>query len=308
MMAVRLLQAGPFLESFPAGFPLLICRMPPPLRSPERVSDPVRSFRRLTTWSTGVWDGTLLGGWLQFASSAAQPASRAAVERETSEWYRRYYESKGDDRSDPLRNPGVLFQNLAFQKSVVESLRAISIQKDWRILDVGCGGGFSLLQLATFGLDPAQLHGIDLLPDRIALGKRRFPSLQLSVGDAQALDIEDSTFDFVTESTMFIQLTDDALASRIASEMVRVTRSGGFLMLTDWRYSFGRAGYRALSRRRVRELFQVGTQTRLIHRTQGALLPPIGRFLSRYAPSIYFLIARVFPPLVGQVTYLLEKL
>ncbi len=287
----------------------------PTLSGRDRFPDPIEYFRSPgVAWNTpGVADGTLLGGWRQFASSVAPPAGGSAVERqtpeqETSEWYQRYYESKGDDRSDPLRNPGVLFQNLAFQKSVVEALRGVPVAKDWQILDVGCGAGFSLLQLATFGLEPAQFHGIDLLADRIELGRRRFPGLDLAVGDAQSMEFADGAFDLVTESTMFIQLTDEALASRIAAEMVRVTRPGGFLMLTDWRYSFGFAGYRAVSRKRVRELFGVGEKTRLVRRTQGALLPPIGRFLSRYAPSIYFLITRLCPPLVGQVTYVLEKL
>lgn len=284
--------------------------MPNLPRGPAYSPDPVRWFRSPQPASTPgeVGDGTLLGGWMQLAGSVAQPGNVAAMQRDTEAWYRRYYESKGDDRSDPLRNPGVLFQNLAFQRSVVEALRGIGISKDWRILDVGCGAGFSLLQLATFGLEPSQFHGIDLLPDRVELGRRRFPGLDLSVGDAQAMEFPDGAFELVTESTMFIQLTDEQLAARIAAEMVRVTRPGGYLMLTDWRYSFGRAGYRALSRRRVREMFGVGEQTFLVRRTQGALVPPIGRFLSRYAPSIYFLVARLCPPLVGQVTYVLKKL
>ena len=39
----------------------------------------------------------------------------------------------------------------------------------------------------------------------------------------------------------------------------------------------------------------------------GALVPPVGRLLSRLAPSMYFLTCAVLPFLVGQVAYLLKK-
>ena len=83
----------------------------------------------------------------------------AQRQRQTQDWYERYYTTKGDDRSDPLRNPGVLFQNLAFEKSIVAALRQLPGDKRlWKILDVGCGAGFSLLRLLSYGLEPEHLY------------------------------------------------------------------------------------------------------------------------------------------------------
>jgi hypothetical protein len=66
----------------------------------------------------------------------------AARQQEMVDWFHRYYTTKGDDRNDPLRNPGVLFQNLAFEKSVVQALRGlVGDKRSWKILDVGCGAG-----------------------------------------------------------------------------------------------------------------------------------------------------------------------
>ncbi|HEV8145039.1 MAG TPA: class I SAM-dependent methyltransferase [Bryobacteraceae bacterium] len=231
----------------------------------------------------------------------------AARQKRVVDWYQNYYTSKGDDRNDPLRNPGVLFQNLAFEKSIVQALRVLPIEHSWKILDVGCGAGFSLLRLLTYGLEPERLYGIDISEDRIARGRKRFPALNLTHGDATKMDYPPNSFDLAMESTMFIQLTDESISQEIANEMVRVVKPGGYLMLTDWRYSFNRPGYQALSRKRLARLFGVGTRTTFVSQTRGALVPPLGRWLSRYFPSVYFPLCATFPALVGQVTVVLRK-
>ena len=79
---------------------------------------------------------------------------------QTQDWYERYYTTKGDDRSDPLAELlACLFQNLAFEKSIVGALRQLPGDKrSWKILDVGCGAGFSLLRLLSYGLEPERLY------------------------------------------------------------------------------------------------------------------------------------------------------
>ena len=225
--------------------------------------------------------------------------------KQTADWYEDYYSTKGDDRNDPLRNPGVLFQNLAFEKSIVEALRTIRLDKSWKILDVGCGAGFSMLRLLSYGLEPDRLHGIDIADNRIARGRRRQPALNFTLGDATAMEFPSDSFDLAMESTMFVQITDDTMARGIAQEMIRVVKPGGYIMLTDWRYSFGRKGYLAVSAARIQKL--VGDKVSVVCRKDGALLPPLGRALSRYLPSLYFPVCRLFPFLVGQVTVVLQR-
>jgi SAM-dependent methyltransferase len=122
------------------------------------------------------------------------------------------------------------------------------------------------------------------------------------------MDIPESSFDLVFESTMFATLADDDLSARIAREMVRVCRPGGYLLLVDWRTPRPKGpDYNALTKRRLVKLFSVGSSTQSLGTYRGALVPPLGRFLSRWLPSTYFAVSAVFPFLCGQVAYLLRK-
>jgi ubiquinone/menaquinone biosynthesis C-methylase UbiE len=225
-------------------------------------------------------------------------------------WYQKYYSVKGENRNDIIGNSGVFFQTIASQKSIVESFREIPFfeKNKWRVLDVGCGSGVSLLQLLGLGFEPSFLYGIDILPERILEAENKLSNINFSVGDAAMMEYASNYFDLVMESTMFIQLTDESLSGQIADEMLRVVKPEGYIMLTDWRYSWRHPEYCKLSSRRIAQLFHVGKKTSQVSYHYGALIPPIGRFLSSYLPSLYFGVSKICPFLVGQVTVVLQKM
>lgn len=230
----------------------------------------------------------------------------------TREWYEQYYQKQGGSyRNDLFRNPEVLFQTLASDASVIAALRSTSLEPTTaQILDVGCGGGGSIINFLRLGFDPCNIWGIDILPERIQIARRRFPNINFICGDASSMKefFKDNRFNLVFEATMFVQITDDHLAQRIADEMLRVVKTNGFIVLTDWRYGKpANASYKALTQERIAQLFHVGTRTELRGVHKGALVPPLGRFLSHRAALGYFLIQTLFSFLVGQVTTVLEK-
>ena len=233
-----------------------------------------------------------------------------SVEKETEEWYRQYYLKTGKDRNDLLTNPEVLFQHLAFEDAVISALRkATGVSRESsRILDVGCGDGGSLARFLHLGFSPTNLYGIDVLGNRIDEASRRYPNLHFVCDDASSMPFDDGMFDLVLESTMFIQLTDEDLSQRIAEEMVRVAKPGGYLLLIDWRYGKPRnPDYLAVSVSRIGKMFSVGSSSDLICQTRGAMVPPVGRAVSKYLPSIYFLLRAMFPFLVGSKATLLQR-
>ena len=98
------------------------------------------------------------------------------------------------------------------------------------VLEVGVGTG---LNLALYGPD-ARLTGIDLSPEMLELARVRALELgrevRLLEGDAQALDLEDQSFDTVVFSLSLCTVPD---VRRAVAEAHRVLRPGGRLLLVE---------------------------------------------------------------------------
>ena len=223
--------------------------------------------------------------------------------------YSKYYDNHDAKRNDVLANPEVAFQQFAFDQANIRALQHMELERESaRILDVGCGNGIGLIQMLRLGFDPRRMSGIDIDSDRITQARERVPLADLQCASAETMPYADGSFDIVMESTMFVLMPSEETARRIAGEMVRVTRQGGYLMLIDWRYSKpGSDVYKAMNPKRIAGLFGVGESTDVVARERGALVPPLGRRLSRFTPSLYFLAQRLLPFAVGQVTTVLKK-
>jgi SAM-dependent methyltransferase len=148
------------------------------------------------------------------------------------------------------------------------------------LLDVGCGTGGPLLRLISHGVDPTRAHGIDLREDAVGIARLRLPSADLRVGNGAELPFADDSMDLVVEFTMFSSILDPALRAKVASEMSRVVRPGGVIVLYDLRINPPNPDVRGLGRRELRALFPD-------HRVDAravTLAPPIARLV---APRSY---------------------
>ncbi len=231
-------------------------------------------------------------------------------ENTTRGWYDSYHGKRGADRNDLRTNLGVLMQTLAYEACVVRAFYHIPHDPATAsVLSVGCGSGADLYQLFRLGYLPRNTSGIDILPERLDAARELYPQVNFVLGNAAQMEFPDQHFDVVYESTMFATLPDEDLSQGIAHEMVRVCKAGGHILLIDWRTPKPRdEAYSALTRARMARLFGLGTRTALVATTRGALVPPVGRLLSRRAHAAYFPVAALCPALVGQVAYLLTKL
>lgn len=100
------------------------------------------------------------------------------------------------------------------------------------VLDVGCGTGINLIEIAR-ALGPCkQLVGVDLSPGMLDVARRKAAAAGLdasfSVGDAESLDLPDASFDLVVCNSAYHWFPDRA---RAIAELTRVLRPGGQLLL-----------------------------------------------------------------------------
>jgi len=103
-----------------------------------------------------------------------------------------------------------------------------------KLLDVGCGTGRTLHQLAI-AHPKMRLHGCDMSPAYIKLARKRLEhveELTLAVENGEALPWADETFDVVTSTYMFHELPRNARRN-VVREMLRVVRPGGLVVLED---------------------------------------------------------------------------
>jgi ubiquinone/menaquinone biosynthesis C-methylase UbiE len=146
------------------------------------------------------------------------------------------------------------------------------------IADIGCGSGQWLLEFLQWDAVAANLHGIDLLADRISSARERLPGVDLRCGDARKLPWPDGSFDLVTQFTVFSSIPDSGIQGAVAAEMLRVLRPGGRILWYDCRYSNpSRAAVRGLNRSDIRKLFP---SCRVEFKTT-TLVPPLARAVAK---------------------------
>lgn len=120
------------------------------------------------------------------------------------------------------------FMNLTHAPLINWGLKLVNVQNGWTILDIGCGGGFTIHQMLKRSKDTTA-YGIDISAESVAkaqkvntdmLDKRAF----IIQGSAEKLPYEDEKFDLVTavETVYFWPNLPGCLR-----EVIRVLKPGG---------------------------------------------------------------------------------
>jgi SAM-dependent methyltransferase len=110
----------------------------------------------------------------------------------------------------------------------------LGITEGMRVLDLGCGDGTTAVPAAKRGAD---VLGVDIAGNLVEAGNERartlgLENLRFQEGDASDLnELDDDSFDLVVSifGAMFAPRPFD-----VASEMVRVTRPGGRVVMGNW--------------------------------------------------------------------------
>ncbi len=113
-------------------------------------------------------------------------------------------------------------------------VKSLEVKPPLRVLDLGCGDGTTALPLAQLGAD---VVGIDIARNLVEAGNKRaaaagLSQLKFQEGDACNLEgVDDHSFDLTLTifGAMFAPKPFD-----VASEMVRVTKPGGRIVMGNW--------------------------------------------------------------------------
>ncbi len=106
----------------------------------------------------------------------------------------------------------------------------VCARAEGEVLEIALGTGLNLPHYP----DGVRLTGIEFVPAMLDIARRRAVELgrpvELRVGDAQALEFEDATFDTVVCTLSLCTIPDDRAA---VAEVSRVLRPGGRFMLLE---------------------------------------------------------------------------
>lgn len=103
-----------------------------------------------------------------------------------------------------------------------------------KILEIGCGEGLFLSQLALQN-PKAEIWGIDNNKDRLVQAEKRFsdknlPNIRLSLQEAPNLSFADEYFDIIFCINVFFNMASLDLVEQTLTQMQRITKKGGRIL------------------------------------------------------------------------------
>ena len=160
--------------------------------------------------------GNLQAGRTASGTAAGHHDSQQDKQREIA-----FFDSHAEDDAYDVFTPA------ANARLIAAFVRLSGLSAGARIADLGCGSGVFTAHLRDAGYAVA---GLDISPKLIAVGRKRYPGLDLIEGDAENLPFPDGSLDGVLLSGLVHHFPDPR---RLATETCRVLRPHGRFVAFD---------------------------------------------------------------------------
>lgn len=138
--------------------------------------------------------------------------------------------------TDPYRQIAKFYDRLV--EPLHSGVRRVALEvvpplPEWHVLDVGCGTGTGLAEYAGIG---CTVFGVDVSEAMLERATARLGNTaELRLTDGDKLPFGDRSFDLVTTSMVIHEVPEEDREAFL-TEMVRVTKPDGRLLLIDFRF------------------------------------------------------------------------
>lgn len=103
-----------------------------------------------------------------------------------------------------------------------------------RLLDIGCGNGSRLRRLASLGMAPDRLAGVELAQDPVDRLRRSDPAFAVRCAFPDELPYAGGMFDAVLLTGILSFIAEPELRFAVAAECARLLAADGLLFVCDW--------------------------------------------------------------------------
>jgi SAM-dependent methyltransferase len=207
-------------------------------------------------------------------------------------YHRRKLEVPEDRYS--LLSPSNLYMAHQRERELIRHLRRRGVTSERlmraRVLEVGSGSGGNLRRMIDYGVPPANLFGLDLLPDRLAQSRLQCPDIAVVQADGTAIPFAASSFDLILHFGVFSSICQPECRQAFAAEMRRVLRANGLILWYEFRVNNPKnPDVKAVPPAELRSLFPDCDCAF----SPTILAPPLTRLLYPHSPGLCELLSRL---------------
>jgi ubiquinone/menaquinone biosynthesis C-methylase UbiE len=129
--------------------------------------------------------------------------------------------------NNSLRNWRMRYQEFPLLRKMIMQQR-IELQNP-TIVDMGCGSGYSTFLLQK-NFKPGKIHAFDLMPEQIALARRRNLGIDFRVADATSMPVESTSCNAVFDLGILHHIP---AWRQVLTEVQRILFPGGILFIEE---------------------------------------------------------------------------